>query len=264
MKTFTTTIIPKFLLAMLALVSMAFIVVPLKVANAQEANGSICINRTTGALQNVSTTAPKCPAATSGNDWYFYSGQSDDAGFCLTEIPPYTASRPSQLTTDGKYCITYRDDGQGHSVKINLPFHKFPDVTVPAPIPTPSPVPGQPPVPTPAPSPTTPVVRGDCEINFHLVGPLCVPNNPFKPSSIAGGDPSVAGIAVKIIRVLLYFAAIVAVIMIIIGGYYVMTAGGNATQATEGRKTLTNAIIGLAIIILAYIIVQAVINFLTI
>ena len=53
------------------------------------------------------------------------------------------------------------------------------------------------------------------------------------------------------------------VIMIIIGGYYVMTAQGNDAQATTGKKTLINALIGLAITILAYLIVQVVINFIT-
>ena len=92
---------------------------------------------------------------------------------------------------------------------------------------------------------------------------MCVPNNPFSDSSIAGGNQTAASLAVRIIKILLYFAAIVAVIMIIIGGYYVMTAAGNETQAANGRKTLTNAIIGLVIVILAYVIVQAVVTFIT-
>lgn len=101
------------------------------------------------------------------------------------------------------------------------------------------------------------------EAGFHKAGPLCVPNNPFSDSSIAGGNQTAASLAVRIIKILLYFAAIVAVIMIIIGGYYVMTAAGNETQAATGRKTLTNAIIGLVIVILAYVIVQAVVTFIT-
>ena len=108
-----------------------------------------------------------------------------------------------------------------------------------------------------------PQVPCEKEPGFHKVGPLCVPDSPFDKDSIAGGNQTAGSLAVRIIRILLYFAAIVAVIMMIIGGYYVMTARGNEAQALSGRKTLTNAIIGLAIIILSYVIIQVVISFLT-
>jgi hypothetical protein len=42
-----------------------------------------------------------------------------------------------------------------------------------------------------------------------------------------------------------------------------MTARGNDEQAEKGRKALTNAIIGLLIVILAFTIVQVVTNTLT-
>ncbi len=51
--------------------------------------------------------------------------------------------------------------------------------------------------------------------------------------------------------------------MAIIGGYQIMTAAGNETRAKDGRKTLTNALIGLAIVLLSYVIIQAVISFVT-
>jgi hypothetical protein len=112
---------------------------------------------------------------------------------------------------------------------------------------------------------TTPTTQnqGGCEPGFHEVGPLCVPNSPFTNPNALVNSGDASSLAVKIIKILLYFAAIVAVIMMIIGGYYVMTAQGNATQAANGRKTLTNAIVGLVIIILSYFIIQVVINFVT-
>ena len=61
----------------------------------------------------------------------------------------------------------------------------------------------------------------------------------------------------------LYLAAIIAVIFIIIGGYFYITSAGNPTQAAKGRATLVNALIGLALVVLSYIIVQIVYNFLT-
>lgn len=60
----------------------------------------------------------------------------------------------------------------------------------------------------------------------------------------------------------LYLAAITAVIFIIIGGYFYITSAGNSAQATKGRDTLVNALIGLAMVVLSYIIVQIVYNFL--
>lgn len=105
--------------------------------------------------------------------------------------------------------------------------------------------------------------QGTCDDGFHQKGPLCIPDNPFKPGSLANTETTPAAVATLIIKWMLYFAAIVAVIMAIIGGYQVMTAQGNASQALSGRKTLTNALIGLAITLLSYLIVQVVVNFLT-
>lgn len=66
-----------------------------------------------------------------------------------------------------------------------------------------------------------------------------------------------------IINWALYLSAIIAVIFIIIGGFYYITSSGDSTQATKGRTTLVNALIGLTIIVLSYLIVQVVYNFLT-
>lgn len=110
---------------------------------------------------------------------------------------------------------------------------------------------------------STPQVQGDCDSGFHKVGPLCVPNSPFSNQDALVNKRDFPSLATTIIKILLYFAGIVAVIFVIIGGYQIMTAQGNASQATNGRKTLTNAIIGLVIIVLAYIIIQAVVAFIT-
>lgn len=66
----------------------------------------------------------------------------------------------------------------------------------------------------------------------------------------------------KIIDWALYFAAIVAVIMIIYGGFIYMTSAGDSSKAGKGRSTLVNALIGLVMIVLSYLVVQVVYNFL--
>jgi hypothetical protein len=103
--------------------------------------------------------------------------------------------------------------------------------------------------------------QGSCPNGFTQKGPLCVPNNPFSGNRGIAGQGTLAGVVTQIISILLGMAGIVAVIFIIIGGYYYMTAGGNEAQAANGRKTLVNALIGLAIVVLSYLIVQIVTSF---
>jgi amino acid transporter len=63
-----------------------------------------------------------------------------------------------------------------------------------------------------------------------------------------------------VITVLLGFAGLISMAYIILGGYQIATSGGNEDSVKNGRKTLTNAIIGLLVIIFSYIIVSVVIN----
>lgn len=73
---------------------------------------------------------------------------------------------------------------------------------------------------------------------------------------------NVQAVVKKVIDWALYIAAIIAVIFIIIGGFMYITSAGDPGKAGKGRTTLTNALIGLAIIVLSYLIVQIVYNFL--
>lgn len=104
---------------------------------------------------------------------------------------------------------------------------------------------------------------GECPDGFASKGPLCIPDNPFGDGDGIAGKGTIGELAAAIISILLGLSGIVAVIMIIIGGYQFMTARGNETQSTNGRKTLVNALIGLAIIIVSYAVVQAITNYLT-
>ncbi len=62
------------------------------------------------------------------------------------------------------------------------------------------------------------------------------------------------------IQILLGFAGIVAVLFLIIGGFQYVTSGANEELAETGKKTISNAIIGLVIILLSYVIVRVVIT----
>jgi len=64
----------------------------------------------------------------------------------------------------------------------------------------------------------------------------------------------------RVLTLFLGFAGLIAMSYIIVGGYRIASAAGNEDAAKNGRKTLTNAIIGLVIIIMSYVIVSVVIN----
>lgn len=53
-------------------------------------------------------------------------------------------------------------------------------------------------------------------------------------------------------------AALLALIMLIFGGYRVMTAGGNAQQAGDGKSYITSSLIGLALLLGAYLLLNTI------
>lgn len=72
-----------------------------------------------------------------------------------------------------------------------------------------------------------------------------------------------SGIVMQIIQILLSIAGLVAVIFLIVGGFRYITAGGNEETAEAAKKTITNAIIGIVVIILSFVIVRVISNALT-
>ncbi len=75
-----------------------------------------------------------------------------------------------------------------------------------------------------------------------------------------GTEAGPVSLIAAIIKIMLVLAGIVAVFFLIIGGYRYITAQGNAEQAEKGRSTVINAIIGIVIIIMSYVIVNVVVN----
>ena len=71
---------------------------------------------------------------------------------------------------------------------------------------------------------------------------------------------SLSQLIVGIVNIMLLFAGSIAVIFVIVGGYQYVTSGGNEEQAEKGRKTLVNAIIGIVIIVLAYVVINVISN----
>lgn len=65
---------------------------------------------------------------------------------------------------------------------------------------------------------------------------------------------------VGIIYLLLFFAGTIAVLFVVIGGFWYLTSGGNEETAEKGRKTVTNAIIGIIIVVMSYAIIRVIQN----
>lgn len=66
---------------------------------------------------------------------------------------------------------------------------------------------------------------------------------------------------IKVIRWILAITLAVDVLFMIIGGFLYITSAGNEDRAKKGRTTVLNAIIGLVIIILAYVIANVISSF---
>jgi cytochrome bd-type quinol oxidase subunit 2 len=84
--------------------------------------------------------------------------------------------------------------------------------------------------------------RGDSQMGSF------VNSSGFIPST----SNTVGGIVATVIEAFLTLLAIIFVILVLIAGYKWMTASGNEEKVKEAKTQLRHAIIGLAIIIMAY------------
>lgn len=73
-------------------------------------------------------------------------------------------------------------------------------------------------------------------------------------------DTSVSGFILKIINIALTVAGLIAVLFLIIGGFRYITSAGNEETAEQAKKIITNAIIGIVVIILSFVIVRVISN----
>jgi len=101
---------------------------------------------------------------------------------------------------------------------------------------------------------STTLVRAEDSIPPNTFGTQEIENT----INLSGQDIRV--IVVKIIRAVLGLIGIVAVSIVMYGGYTYMTSGGNEEKTTKAKKILINGVIGLVIIMSAFIIVQFIIN----
>ena len=86
-------------------------------------------------------------------------------------------------------------------------------------------------------------------------------NNCPADTGVRCSEGSISSIFRLIINWALAIAFIAAVIMLIYGGFLYITSAGNTDNATKGKTAIQNALIGIVIIVLSYIIVQIVYRF---
>jgi hypothetical protein len=79
-------------------------------------------------------------------------------------------------------------------------------------------------------------------------------------SKVTNGGNDFNYLIVYLIQLILGFVGLVALMYLIWGGYLYITSGINAGLAEQGKKTIKNAIVGLIIVTLSYIIVIVVVN----
>lgn len=70
------------------------------------------------------------------------------------------------------------------------------------------------------------------------------------------GGNGVANIVKAVVQIISYIAGAVAVIMIIISGFNYITSGGDSNKVAAAKNTLIYAVIGIAIAVLAQVIVN--------
>ncbi len=97
----------------------------------------------------------------------------------------------------------------------------------------------------------------DCPEGTEEKAGICVPVN--NQSGLLGSK-NLVELITKSINLLLYLGGAIAVLFVIIGGYQYLTSGGNEEAAEKGRKTVTNAIIGILLMALAFTIINVVVG----
>lgn len=75
-----------------------------------------------------------------------------------------------------------------------------------------------------------------------------------------GTGATFTGVITGAIGIMLMIAGAMAVIYLIYSGILYITAAGNPDAAKKGQQGIINAVIGIVIIVLAYVILNAVVN----
>ncbi len=90
------------------------------------------------------------------------------------------------------------------------------------------------------------------QLNTHNIG--------YIPDTGLGNDTDVEGTAERIVNIALGFLGFVALVIIIIAGFKWMTSGGNDEKIGSAKKMMGAGLVGLVIVLFAYVITAFVFN----
>lgn len=74
------------------------------------------------------------------------------------------------------------------------------------------------------------------------------------------GQLSASGVILALISIALWITGLLSVLFVIIGGIRYVAAHGNEEQAEAAKKTIFHAIIGVIIVVLAFVIIRVITN----
>lgn len=83
-----------------------------------------------------------------------------------------------------------------------------------------------------------------------------IPKDIGLPDPITNGNNALAGILTTVY----FWAGIVCVIVIVGAGYLYVTSNGNSTQTKRAKDAILGAVVGLVVVIMAFVITQFVIG----
>lgn len=75
-------------------------------------------------------------------------------------------------------------------------------------------------------------------------------------SQLGLGDVDIKTTAVHILNLVLGFLPLVALVMIMLGGFTWLTSGGNEERVDRAKKTISAAVIGMVLVLLAWAVVS--------
>lgn len=85
-------------------------------------------------------------------------------------------------------------------------------------------------------------------------------DNPAGVSEATGGATDVRALALTVVNYFLGFLGLVAVIMVIYGGVTYVTSAGNDEAIGNAKKIIMYALIGIIVILLSFVVVNAVLK----
>lgn len=85
-------------------------------------------------------------------------------------------------------------------------------------------------------------------------------DSPANIREATGGEESARGLILQIVNYFLFFLGLLATIMVIYGGVTYVTSAGEQDKADKAKKIIGYAVVGIIIILLSFVLVNAVIG----